>query len=390
MAKKNLIFFIHGIGRHPKGWIDADDGPVKALEAAMALYPDCFSGVKELRDLVDVVEVRYDDIFDDQIERWTDQVKDLPPVGPGAAWVEKLQEIWTRAQNDQKTFTDYGGDVILYCGFDVLARSIRLRVNKIILGEIYKRHKESLKSGETAPDVGIVAHSMGAAVVYDSLYSLFTGSWFAQGDELLASENVTAKQKKHFHEILDEINAPGSKTTVPVRLDMLMMLSNTSSLLTRWDVSQVNDKLGPGAGTRTFLNVNHVLDPIGRLKRFKISSEWDSLLAIDIEPQHLHERNIHAMRHYLSHPAVHGRLFARMIGKAGRFTGLCQTAAIETKPQDALWTGIGGELKDMVEAEVQKLRNKLAEVSTLEDENDVFGLVKRYEAFFRRILRDEP
>lgn len=260
MAKKNLVFFIHGIGRHPKGWIDADDGPIKALEAALALYPDCFSAVKELRDLVDVVEVRYDDIFDDQIQRWTDQVKDLPPVGPGALWAEKLQEIWTRAQNDHKTFTDYGGDVILYRGFDLIARSIRLRVNKIIVGEIYKRHKESLESGETAPEVGIVTHSMGAAVVYDSLYSLFTGSWFAQGDELLVSENVTAEQKKHFQELLDEINAPGSKATVPVRLDMLMMLSNTCSLLTRWDVSKVNEVLKPGAGTRTFFNVNHALD----------------------------------------------------------------------------------------------------------------------------------
>jgi hypothetical protein len=134
MAQKKLLFFIHGIGRHAENWVDGEDGPVPALERAMALYPDCFPAGARLRDFVDVVEIRYDDIFDDQIKRWSDQVKDLPVGGPGTNWVGKLQELWSKANGEQKKFTDSGGDVILYRGFDLIARSVRLRINKILVG----------------------------------------------------------------------------------------------------------------------------------------------------------------------------------------------------------------------------------------------------------------
>lgn len=386
MAKKNLLFFIHGIGRHPEGWIDEPDGPVATLDQALARYPECFPAGSKLRDFVDVVEVRYDDIFDDQIKRWSDQVKDLPTAGPGAGWVEGLQSFWAHANGDQKTFADFGGDVILYRGFDLLARSVRLRVNKIIVGEIFRHHKDSLASGATAPDIGIVAHSLGTAVAYDALNALFTSTWFAQGDELLSNDTLTDAQRRHFEEMFADIKDKDSPSNVPVRLDMLMMLSNTASLLTRCDANAVNALLQPGAATRCFFNVNHELDPVGQLRRYRIPSDWDPTFGVEITPRHLHQENVHAMSHYLSHPAVHGRVFARMIGKERGFKASCQTAALKTLPQQPEWIGVGGALKGKAEAEIARLRQKLQEVIGIVDDNDVFGLVKRYDAFAQRIL----
>lgn len=388
MAKRNLLFFVHGIGRHSQDWLDAPNGPVAVLDHAMTLYPDCFPAGSKFRDFVDVVSIRYDDIFDDQIKRWSDQVKDLPLAGPGDGWVEGLQKFWERANGDRKLFAECGGDCILYRGFDLLARSVRLRFNKILMGEIFRRHQESLASGETAPDVGIVAHSMGTAVAYDALYSLFTGSWFAQNDELLADETLTPEQRAHFQQLHEEIVAGGGVHNIPVRLDMLMMLANTSGLLTRWSASDVNALLKPGAATRMFYNLRHELDPVGKLKRFVIPAEWDPDAAVDIELKHLHQENVHALTHYLSHPAVHGRIFARMIGKERGFSGACQTAATRTKPREPQWTGLGGELKDKAAAKIQDLRTKLTDISVLGDDNDVLGLVKRFDAFTQRLLGD--
>lgn len=387
MAKKNLLFLVHGIGGHTEDWIDVPGGPVATLEQAMSLYPDCFPAGSKLRDFVDVIGIRYDDIFDEQIARWTDQVKDLPVAGPGTDWLKGLQAFWSKANGDRAKFTAFGGDVILYKGFDLLARSVRLRFNKILVGEVFKRHQESLQSGETAPDVGIVAHSMGTVVAYDSLYSLFTGTWFSQDDELLANSSLTPEQREHFQSLQKRIKDAGT-TGVPVRLDTLMMLANTSTLLTRWPINEVNALLRPGAATRMFYNINHELDPVGKLKRFAIPADWDPDFAVDIELKHLHKENVHGMSHYLSHPAVHGRLFARLIGKERGFTTACQNAAIRTLAKTPPWTGLGGDLKDRAAQEVQKLRSKLVDISTLGDDNDVFGLVKRFDAFTSRLLGD--
>jgi hypothetical protein len=387
MADRNLLFFVHGIGRQSDGWIDAPDGPVPALEQAMGLY-ECFAPGMKLRDVADVVEVRYDDIFDEQIQRWTDQVKGLPPVGPGADWVGKLQEFWTKANGDGKTFTDFGGDVILYRGFDLIARSVRLRVNRILLAEIYKRHVESLASGKRAPEITVVAHSMGTAVTYDSLYSLFTGSWFAQGDEVLAHAKMTDEQKTNFAAALKDIESPAG-TAVPVRLNALMMVSNTSSLLSRWDAARVNAILKPGAATRFFYNVNHTLDPVGKVKPFQIPSDWNKSRARNVSVSHLHQENIHALSHYLANPAVHGRLFGALLGEEKGFTQACFDRAMDlaTTPE---WTGVGGALAAKAGDEVAKLRKKLEEIAGAVGQDDVFGLIGKLDAFTRRVIGGAP
>ena len=65
---KNVIFFVHGVGRHTKGWSRIEGGPIHALVEASKQY-DCFNGLK-LENLVDLVEIRYDDIFDQHLDQW--------------------------------------------------------------------------------------------------------------------------------------------------------------------------------------------------------------------------------------------------------------------------------------------------------------------------------
>ena len=60
---KNVVFLIHGIGTHPEGWSQADDGPVKALSKAAEYYSD-FSEQEPISGAIEFVEIRYDDIFD--------------------------------------------------------------------------------------------------------------------------------------------------------------------------------------------------------------------------------------------------------------------------------------------------------------------------------------
>jgi hypothetical protein len=138
---KNVLFFVHGIGVHKIGWINEPDGPVAALNAAMDLYPACFAG-KELSDYLDLVEIRYDDIFDTVLKTWQNLGNSLPANG-GFDWTGEVQSLLQSVNGNRETFVRYGGDVLLYCGFDLVARAVRLRVSAIIATKIYQAWLEA-------------------------------------------------------------------------------------------------------------------------------------------------------------------------------------------------------------------------------------------------------
>jgi len=62
---------------------------------------------------------------------------DKAEQGPGSSrgnidWIGEVQSLLDSLGGDRKEYADYGGDVLLYAGFDLVARAVRLRVASVL------------------------------------------------------------------------------------------------------------------------------------------------------------------------------------------------------------------------------------------------------------------
>ena len=318
---KNVIFFVHGVGRHAKGWSRIEGGPIHALVEASKQY-DCFNGLK-LENLVDLVEIRYDDIFDQHLEQWANLASTLKTSPVSSASFTKVVDLLSDVNNDKNLFAQYGGDVLLYTAFDLIARRVRLRVNAIISNKITSALKAAKDKPGPNPEFCIVGHSLGTTIVHDCLHQLASNDWLPKGDLVIDDVSMTAKEKENLKALLQN---PANNPYAPGNFiwDSVFMVSNTSRLLHRTNKNPYNSLVQPGGTLRYFINVDHELDPISKVKSFKIPSHWDRSRAFNIKVDHIHQANVHGYEHYLKRPAVHRPLFRTMIPQ---FTNSCNDQA---------------------------------------------------------------
>lgn len=311
---KNIIFFVHGIGRHADGWSKIKGGPVHALIEASKQY-DCFNGLK-LENLVDLVEIRYDDIFDQHLDQWASLASTLKTSPFSSTSFNKVTDLLSRVNDDKNLFAQYGGDVILYTAFDLIARRVRLRVNSIISSKITSALKAARNQPGPNPEFSIVGHSLGTTIVHDCLQQLASSNWLPKGGVAISDVSMTTEEKKNLRRLMQN---PANNPYAPGNFiwDSVYMISNTSRLLHRTDKTPYNSLVQPGETTRYFFNVEHELDPICKVKSFKIPAHWNKSRAFNIEVDHIHQANVHGFAHYLKRPAVHRPLFRSMIDEFG-------------------------------------------------------------------------
>jgi len=367
---KNILFFVHGIGRQSAGWARAADGPITTLENAAKLY-DCFEPNRPLSDYIDLVEVRYDDIFDQVLKQWQDLAQSLP-ASPGVPWVKAARDLLAECGDNQNLYADYGGDVLLYCGFKLVARAVRLRVIATIAAEVYKRWMEIVNAGKNVesvlargefPKVGVVCHSLGTTVTHDALYQLATANWLAEHSDVESSRllpvyspDLSDQQRHDFEQVVAGTRAHPDRP-LPVPLEALFLISNTFPLLKQVDGEYLMVKTASsGYHCASFFNVHHKLDPVCNAKPFTMP---DRRNGVDIAVEHIHDKNIHGFGHYLSHPLVHGRIFRSMIGEFSR-TCFAGARALGTSGD---WKGIGGALKLQSQAVQEELLAKLVQIA---------------------------
>jgi len=102
------------------------------------------------------------------------------------------------------------------------------------------------------------------------------------------------------------------------------MISNTARLLHQ-DTPTPGDSIvrpsfskaepNPKNACLRFFNVDHVLDPVSKVRRFRAEEVWPHSAsrknAKDIfNIRHVHDVNVHALDHYLKHPLVHREIFS--------------------------------------------------------------------------------
>lgn len=317
---KNVIFFVHGVGRHASGWSTIAGGPIDALNAAAKQY-SCFKGL-QLNNLVDLVEIRYDDIFDQHLDQWATLAETIKPVAGGSQLARKITDLLSNVNDDRNLFAKFGGDVLLYSGFELIGKRVRLRVNAIISKKITESLAAAKGKAGPDPEFAIVGHSLGTTVVHDSLQQLATNQWLPAGDLATNDIKLTPAEKSHLQSL-------GQGSTNPFDPDVFVwnsvyMISNTSRLLHQTTQDPYHSSVQPEKATRYFFNIDHELDPVSKVKRFRIPSDWNQRRAKLVEVNHIHEANIHGYSHYLKHPTVHRRIFRNMFPE---FTATCNDQA---------------------------------------------------------------
>lgn len=285
MPNKHLIFLVHGMGTFGKNW---SKEARNIIESRFDSYPKL--GWMPFKDRFEFREIVYDNVFEEVREAWRKQRKTLAAVlqlqgiTEGAiSTLNKLAKV-----TEKKSFLNtHVLDVLLYRFVKQLSADARDTVRAQILTELAKQDStERLRWS-------IVAHSLGTAVVHDSLHELYT----------------------------DRIGEMDEKLGAVTRPRMLMMVANVSRVLETFkDVYESLVKPGSPADDcmcRYYLNVRHEWDPFPMPKRFKPADNWPSLeiradpatLFRSIETNAIEDINVHSFEHYLRNPSVHIPMF---------------------------------------------------------------------------------
>lgn len=299
MANMHLIFLVHGMGDFKPGW----------SESAQQTIRDQYATYKQLKFIpfgqrFEFVELNYNDEFEALREMWRKMAKDL-----GAALVTGGGEVGKKAEdkevvarlNEVASLTNKNSflnthvvDALLYFA----ARQTAATVRESIRNQIFKALKKQIDAGQT-PRWSIIAHSLGTAVIHDSLHEAYS----------------------------DQAAAKGAKLAGITRPACLAMIANVSRLL-EWDIDVFLSRTRPGnpddptAACRSYVNAHNIFDPFTQPKPFQPAAQWPSLgvralgLYQDVQISSIEApEKVHDLDHYLRNPRVHCAIFNCMVSQ---------------------------------------------------------------------------
>ena len=282
----HILFLIHGMGRQQDNWsAPATD---KLIESA-GLYQHFRDN--DLTESVIFVPIRYDNVYEDLLDRWKNNFSGiLNSEDTGNIPGDKLLSIMTSMSQDERDFFwSHLADVLIYRFFPLYRDRVRIEVIQNIAKSV-KKYRDRFGNNTR---FSFLAHSLGTAVIHDSLHLLGTTAW----DDEIA-------------------NVMGPPHT---RFQSLFMLANTSRILEsdiKVDSSIVCPVGGRGDHTMEYLdqyyNVFHKYDPITLIRKINGDGLGSNFHPVNLS--HFRDVNIHDFTHYLDHPAVHIPLFRILCG----------------------------------------------------------------------------
>jgi len=331
MANKNVVIFIHGIGKHEAGWANGPGGPIETLTAASKdpAYGDVFSADNPLGASIKFEEIRYDDIFEEVRTQWQTLAQNLSNAGfdgASASSVAALQgflpnalQTFAGVLDEDKWFATHALDAILYKGF----RLVRQIVRYSVAAQLAKIAADNVQADrDDDPTYTIVAHSLGTAVAYDAIDLLGRAGWL-KGVTQISDENLATQiDQATFDRVKSRYGANPFSSEGIWDWHGLVMLANVAPLFCSTPAphsvdARVRPKHSGGTNGRSlenYFNVDHMFDPIGKVKPFSAMQTWPiaarEAFAFDVVGlRHFYDKNVHGFSHYLIHPSVHSRIF---------------------------------------------------------------------------------
>ncbi|MFC1589142.1 hypothetical protein ACFL3P_02610 [Pseudomonadota bacterium] len=338
---KHALILLHGMGIHTAESFKQEI--INGTNTALKRYPS-YKNIK-FEDKVDLISISYDHIFEERRNALAnsglgikDLIKDMGGVDlPGV--VETIARIDAELGGDKFAHTHLL-DVVLY--LTLVGEKVRLYVEQEIAG-VLREYPSS--------NVSFLAHSLGTAVLHDSLHKLYTTGG-SSGTQI---------------------------NTGQFNLSSIWMFANVSQLITTFSglTSPTHSlvKPGPGGCTNTFFNIFNSFDPF-TLKPFKRFNPPNDGKWIDkttyqysyrsIETSKVSRANTHSIEGYLEDPeACH--LFLNHFLDDG--------FAPDEQEKKA-----GDNAFKHIEDEANKIKNF---ISTVDDKGDLVALLKMITDFYK-------
>ena len=282
----HILFSIHGIGRQQDDWATS----VKDHLIEKASQYEHFRDTGLDKHVI-FEPIRYDSVFDDLLVRWQDNFSGIMSSEAGSLIPKgKLMDLMDSMDDEEREFFwSHVAAVLIYRFFPLYRDRIRIEVIRTIAQKV-KRYREEFGN---ITRFSFLAHSLGTAVIHDSLHLLGATEW----DDEIA-------------------NVMGPPHT---RFQSLFMVANTSKIL-QSDI-KVDHSIVCAVGSRgdlnkeyldQYVNVFHKYDPITLLWQVNGVSWGANFNQINLS--HFRNVNIHDFIHYLDHPDVHIPLFRTLCG----------------------------------------------------------------------------
>jgi hypothetical protein len=291
---KNKLIAVHGMGQHTEESFKKEI--VDSLKSAFQLYPSLQD--KDPEAYTDIISVGYNGIFDAYREKVSDRgktieerLKSIDGMSDDliSKAVKKIASIETEIGEDE-LFNTHWLDVLLY-RYTTLGEQVRIKVGTSIAEAL------SYVNGG-GKNVHILGHSLGTAVVHDTLAKLYEDKFSLKDIKNL---NVTSHKLGSVH-----------------------MVANTSRVLESFvNVSRSLVKPGGGGCTRFYREYRHALDPITWAKSFNPTDNggWISNDSWYLNRYRLarptsltnEHGNVHSIQHYLENPKVHLEIFSKVL-----------------------------------------------------------------------------
>jgi len=294
---KPIVVLIHGMGTHTAPKPNSNERGsfgkecIDTFNEALQMYPSLKSS--KIEDKVDFIEIHYNHLFDnirnemaENGQKFEDLLKGAgatTPLGKIPGLLQSIINFEASMDKDEMIYTHWL-DVILYKLY--FGEFIRVHVAKK-LGEIIT------KNGTR--DIHILAHSLGTAVIHDTLSKMYSQT-YADNDEIADLSTVTHK------------------------LASLWQIANVSRLTNT--VLPISDPyksvVRPGSAgvTSEMMNIHHQYDPFTWPKNFSRTNngKWVAKNIFkssyrDIETTVVTQLNTHSITQYLHDPSVHLYLF---------------------------------------------------------------------------------
>lgn len=297
------VFLIHGMGNFAPNWA----GPIKAaIRQTFNAYPRV--AALGLADRFDFVEVTYNDVFDKWRKLWRDDAQSAAAAATAlnldSSAANQLVSL-ARSASGNSFFQTHVLDVALYRYLRQFSEEVDQSVRTQILERL-----NTFPAGQLPP-WSAIAHSLGSAVLHNSLQAMFTQrvGGVALGDAYM-----------------------------PVNL---FMVANVGKVL--WNkggdfyMSKVRPHGAQAVGFCTrYANFDHALDPFTHVDPFDPPPEWfppdlaraQVFSQVSIARDDVQQLNVHGLSHYWSHPEVHVGIIRGLLDIPGVISNTERDAAL--------------------------------------------------------------
>ncbi len=325
--EKNFLVVIHGIGEHTETSVKTEVSTV--LEGLSPTFAQN----------VEVRAIAYNQVFNDWIEAakstWNEAIDSLASANH---MTEAKKLLKKKLGDDEAGFLQtHALDVVLYLS------TVGVKVQLEVAGQLLDHLQDYIRGGNTRRRrIAVMGHSMGTAVLHDTLHKLIAEGFETDRDNTLAD--------------------------MALRINSIYQVANTSRLLkTRIDPTsdETSVRPHPGGIIDRYYNVHHRWDPIPQVKPFEVDprrwipeSSFPDTLYKDIELKAVVDEDVHSLTHYLSDPRLHmPLLFELDRGYQLPRDFRSQQKEYERKAQAA----IEAEIETRLKAKARKAKQRMAD-----------------------------